>query len=151
MKRPVRTCASAPRARACVEVVYPRAEVVQAAKQTDPPGALVEGDVPARLRHAAFQGEHRPRGLSSSDFSVTSVSVRFMARLKTVAPPSPGGAQVETTSSPRVRVEKSLMKNRKKASVRAEVMPSDRSSTRSSAARVKFCDRARRFATSTWK
>ena len=42
-------------------------------------------------------------------------------------------------------VEKSLMKKRKKARVRADVMPSGKSSARSSAARLEFCDRAGRF------
>ena len=39
----------------------------------------------------------------------------------------------------RVRVEKSLMKNQKNASVPADVMPSDSNSARSSAPSVKFC------------
>ena len=66
-------------------------------------------------------------------------------------PPNPGGVYVETKSIPWFRLEKSLMKNRKKASVPAEAIPSEISSVRSSSVSVNVCDRARRLERSTRK
>ena len=54
-------------------------------------------------------------------------------------------------STPCVRVEKSLMKKRKKASVPAEAIPSESSSIRSSGVSVNVWDRASRSLTSTRK
>ena len=68
-----------------------------------------------------------------------------------MSPASAGGDHVETTSMPCVPVEKSLTKNRKNERLPAEVMPSDRSSVRSSGVRVRMLDSESRSSMSTRK
>ena len=41
-----------------VDVVDPRSVLVQAAEQAAPSQPLIDGDVPARLGHTPFEGEH---------------------------------------------------------------------------------------------